>query len=142
MLIEKIKARGHENIIAKHPRTLEITKDDYLTKKGDCIIGISADKSLLDLSQEIKNELKKGSKVQITLQCDGITDQVTAYGHPKLTFSHPQEMVVRKSNFICERTLAIKADKSARELKRELIEKLKQGKELEIKLKIPLGRLR
>ena len=136
MLTEKIKARGHPNVTAKHPHTLEITQEDYLTKKGDCIIGILADKSLPDLSEEFKDKLKKGSKVKIILQCDDVTDQVIAYGHPKLTFQHPHDMVIRKSNFICDRTLAVKADKSARELKRELIEKLKQGKELKVELKI------
>lgn len=139
---EKIKARGHPNVTAKHASTWEITRKDYLTKKGDCIIGILADKALPDLSEEFKDKLKEGSQVEITLRCDGVVDRVLAEGHPNLTFAHPQDMVVRKSNFICDRTLAVKADKSAGELKRELIEKLKQGKELTIELKFPLDSLR
>lgn len=137
MSTEKIKAQGHENVTAKHETTFEITKEDYLTKRGDCIIGIKADKSMRDFSEEFKRKLrKKNTKLEIILCCDNIKEKIIAYGHPKLSFKHSQDMVVRKSNFICDRTLAIKADKSARELKRELIEKLKQGKELQVKLKI------
>lgn len=135
--IEKLKAQGHENISVKHPTTFEITKDDYLTKRGDCIIGIKADKSMRDFSEDFKKKLrKKETKLEIILKCDKIKEKVIAYGHPSLTLSHPHDVVVRKSNFICSRTLAIRADKSARELDRKLIEKLQQGKNLEIELKI------
>ena len=39
--------------------------------------------------------------------------------------SHPTDMVVRKSGYICGRTLAINADKAACDLSRALVEKLK-----------------
>ncbi|MGA7043503.1 MAG: DUF371 domain-containing protein, partial [Nitrososphaeraceae archaeon] len=40
---------GHANIRSVHPRTIEITKDPNLTLRGDCIVGISANKSCSDL---------------------------------------------------------------------------------------------
>ncbi|HIP58595.1 MAG TPA: DUF371 domain-containing protein, partial [Archaeoglobus profundus] len=36
---EVITAWGHPNITAKHRTTLEITKDEELSIRGDCIIG-------------------------------------------------------------------------------------------------------
>jgi hypothetical protein len=42
--IEKINAVGHPNVLATHEKTIEITKEDFLTPTGDCIIGINADK--------------------------------------------------------------------------------------------------
>ncbi len=138
MVVEKITAQGHENVTGKHPTTLEITKDDYLTKQGDCIIGIAADRGPADFSDEFKNKLKnEKTKLEITIKCDGVSDKVIAYGHPKLTFRNPEEMVVRKSSFVCNRTLAINADKSANELSRELVKKLRGEKnKIEIELVI------
>ncbi|MHA1410910.1 MAG: DUF371 domain-containing protein, partial [Candidatus Odinarchaeia archaeon] len=51
---EEFKARGHENITATHPTTLEITKDMKLTPRGDCIIAVGSEKALFDFSDEIK----------------------------------------------------------------------------------------
>ncbi|HIP75502.1 MAG TPA: DUF371 domain-containing protein, partial [Thermococcus paralvinellae] len=44
MMREIIHCYGHENIKATHKSTLEITKEDFLTPRGDCIICIKADK--------------------------------------------------------------------------------------------------
>ncbi|MEM7819116.1 MAG: DUF371 domain-containing protein, partial [Candidatus Aenigmatarchaeota archaeon] len=52
-----------------------------------------------------------------------------------LKLSHAEDIVVRKSDFIDNRTLAILANKAACDLKRELVEKLKNP-ETEIKITI------
>lgn len=137
MLVEKIKAKGHGNVTAKHRTTLEITKENHLTPRGDCIIAISADKSLPELSREFKHSLRNHkAKLEIILHCSNLTEKITAYGDPNLTLRHPMDMVVRKSNFICDRTLAIKADKAAIDLDKEFVKKLVEGKEVEIELRI------
>lgn len=126
-----IIAYGHPNIKATHKTTFEVTKDTYLTPKGDCIIGIKADKALSDLSDELKNALKRRDAiVKLKLKVDDIEDEVTAYGNPRLILSSKKEAVVRKSDYICERTLAIKADKAAMDIDRRLVEKLRKGKKL------------
>jgi hypothetical protein len=51
---------------------------------------------------------------------------VYAKGHPSLTLSHPGDIVIRKSKFICERTLAICATKAAKDFSREFIQKLRR----------------
>jgi hypothetical protein len=133
---EVIFAFGHENIQATHHATLEFTRDSHVSKNGDCIIAISADKSPSDLSVEFKETLRKpGAKLTITVEAGGVADQVHAFGSPRLTLSHLTEAVVRKSEFVSDRTLAVCADKAAKDLSRELAEKLKNPRQ---KVKITL----
>ncbi|MCG2782813.1 MAG: DUF371 domain-containing protein [Candidatus Altiarchaeales archaeon] len=133
---ETIRARGHENVTARHKTTLEFTKEEHLTPRGDCIIAVSADRGLQEFSEEFKNLLKDDDAVlEITIECGGISEILKAKGHHNLTLTHPTDMVVRKSDFICDRTLAIGADKASIDLDRELVEKLKRGSEVIIKLK-------
>lgn len=135
-MIEEIHAQGHRNVQAKHRTTLEITKEDYLTKKGDCIIAINADKGMSGLSEELKKQLKKGAKIKITISCEGIEDSLEAEGNENLILEHETDIVIRKSEFICPRTLAVKANKSASDLKRDLIAKISEGNKVKIKFTV------
>ncbi|MEM3696281.1 MAG: DUF371 domain-containing protein [Candidatus Bathyarchaeia archaeon] len=131
---EVIFAYGHKNIQATHPTTLEITKEERLTKKGDCIIAVSANKALADLSAEFKEILRREkAKISLLIEAEEVADVVNAFGSPKLILTHSTDMVVRKSGYICSRTLAIQADKAAIDLSRHLIEKLKNP-EQEVKI--------
>ncbi len=134
---DMIIAYGHPNIKATHRTTFEVTKDTYLTPRGDCIIGIRADKALSDLNDKLKSALKrKDAIVKLKLKVNNIEDEVTAYGDPRLILSSEKDTVVRKSDYICERTLAIKADKAAIDINRKLVEKLKEGKKLILEIAV------
>lgn len=134
---ETVIAIGHENVTSRHRTTLEFTKEEHLTPRGDCIIAVGADRGLQEFSEEFKNLLRDDDAIlEITIKCDGISETVKARGHHNLTLTHPTDMVVRKSDFICDRTLAIGADKASIDLDRGLIEGLRKGKEAVIKLKI------
>jgi hypothetical protein len=123
---EVVFGYGHENIRATHRTTLEFTKDKHLSKKGDCIIAVAADKALADLSPKFKECLRKpNAKLTILIEAGGIAEQVQAYGSQQLILSHPTDAVIRKSDYICNRTLAVRADKAANDLPRELVEKVK-----------------
>lgn len=123
---ETIFARGHLNILATHKSTLEITKQSQLSKTGDCIIATSADKALTDLSSGFKKNLcKDEAKITISIQAGRISETINAFGSSKITLTHPSDMVVRKSNYVCSRTLAIRADKAACDLPRRFVEQLK-----------------
>ncbi len=127
---EEVVARGHPNVRAKHKTTLEVTKEKELTLRGDCIIGVKADKSLKDFNDEIKDWLRMGKPilVEIVLPDYGLKDYLKAFGSPKLTFRHETDIVIRKSDFVCDRTLAIKSNKSAKDINREMIELLRDPK--------------
>ena len=129
-------AFGHPNIQAIHPTTLMFTKESALSKAGDCVIAVSADKSLADLSPEFKKKLMEpNAKLTITIEADGAKEQINASGSPKLTLTDKTETVVRKSDFASGRTIAVHADKSSLDLPREFVERLKNPKQ---KIKITL----
>lgn len=124
---EEISAWGHPNITATHRTTFEITKDEHLTKRGDCIIGVKADKSISEISEKIKEKLRENAlaRIELALPQYGLKEVVEGYGSSAMTFDHPTDIVVRKSSFVCGRTLLIKASKAARDLNREMVELLK-----------------
>ncbi|RLF82996.1 DUF371 domain-containing protein [Thermococci archaeon] len=130
MIKETIICYGHKNVKATHRSTLEITKEDYLTPRGDCIICVKANKGLKELSDEIKEALKSGKKVKIRITADDIVDELEAVGDERLTFENEISMVIRKSEYVDGRTLAIRANKAARDIKRELVEKLKNPEQM------------
>ena len=127
---EIILGYGHENIQATHKTTFEITKEAQLSRGGDCIIAVSADKTMADFSSEFKENLhKEKAKIMILIEAGDAAEVVNAFGSPRLILTHRTDMVVRKSNYICNRTLAIQADKAACDLSRKLVEKLKNPKQ-------------
>ena len=123
-----IFARGHENIQAAHRTTFEITKEPILTKRGDCIIAVEATKGAADLPFEFKEAArKKGAQITITIEAGELREIVRTKGSPRLLFTHPMDLVVRKTDYVCGRTVAIRADKAASDLSRKLVEKIKDS---------------
>jgi hypothetical protein len=130
-----IRARGHPMITAKHRTTFMITKEEELGPRGDCVIGVGAERSAAELDPELKRLIVLGGPVIIRLRVGRLSDEVRARGHPALTFTHPSDIVVRKSYFICGRTLAVGADKAAADLSRKLVAALKDpAMELELEI--------
>ncbi len=121
-------ATGHKNILATHKTTLEFTKDSHLTEKGDCIVAVNSNFNLNKIKKFLNNK-----KINITIETNKIKDTITATPNP--SFNDKKEIVIRKTDFISKRTLAINADKSASELKKDLIEQFK-NKNAKIKITI------
>lgn len=135
-LREIIAAHGHKNVVATHKTTLEITKETHLTKKGDCIVAVGANKAIDNLSPAFKESLRNDhARLTVLIEVGGTIETVKAIGNSHLILAHPTDIVVRKSGHITNRTLAIQADKSANELSRELVKRLKDPKQ---KVKITL----
>jgi hypothetical protein len=125
ILIDSFRAKGHPNITARHKTTLEITKENYVTKKGDCIIAIESEKSVKDLNDEIKESIKRKWFIALVIRVEDLIDYVLGVGDPRLSLEDPVRIVVRKSNYIDRKTLMIKANKAASDLNRDLVKKLK-----------------
>jgi len=123
---EEIIARGHPNITAFHYNTFQITKESSISRRADCVIGVEADKSISELSEKVKREIRAGKELKIIIRLPdyGVEEEVHAVGAPS-DFSHSKDIVVRKSHYVCSRTLSIKADKAAKDLSREMVELLK-----------------
>ena len=129
-------ALGHANIHAIHPTTLMFTKEIHVSQNGDCIVAMTADKSVADLSAQFKEDLRKpNAKLTVTIETGEFIEEIKALGSPKLCLCHPTDIVIRKSDYICSRTLAICANKSSNDLPRKLVEKLQDPKQ---KVKITL----
>ncbi len=119
-------ARGHKNVQSTHKTTFEFTKETTLTKRGDCVVALESTKAAADLPLEFKEAAKKeGAQITVTVEAGELKETVKAEGSPQLEFTHPTDLVVRKSDYVCGRTLAIRADKAAIDFARELVEKLK-----------------
>ncbi|MEM2874489.1 MAG: DUF371 domain-containing protein [Candidatus Hadarchaeales archaeon] len=119
------RARGHPNIKARHSTTLMITKDPEVSPKGDCVIGVSSEKSVADLPAELKDGIRAGRGVIIELRVGNRRETVRALGHPLLKLAHTSDMVIRKSCYVCERTLAVRANVSAADLPRDFVDLLR-----------------
>ena len=119
-------ARGHKNVLSTHKTTFEVTKEATLTKQGDCIVAVKSTKAAVDLPPEFKEAARKeGARITVTVEADELKETIRAEGSPQLQFTHRTDLVIRKSDYVCGRTLAIRADKAAIDFSRELVEKLK-----------------
>jgi len=129
--MEVIYARGHKNVQSTHKTTFQITRETFLSKRGDCVIAVAATKGAKDLSPRFKRTAKhEKAVITIIIEADNVKETVKAQGSPKLTFTHPTDLVVRKSNYVCGRTLAVRAEKAAKDLSRKLVEKLRNPEQM------------
>ena len=118
----EIEFSGHENIRSTHQKTIEITKESHLTPHGDCIVGVNASSSCADLPQALKTNLKTPeSKVNFSIRVGEHEFELEGKGHPDLVLTHSEDIVIRKSDFICPRTLAVKCDKASDLIPRDMI---------------------
>ena len=125
----EIQFFGNENIRSNHQKTIEITKDSHLTPQGDCIVGINATSSCVDLPQKLKEKLRiPDTKVIFLIRVEDYEFKIEGRGHPDLILSHSEDIVIRKSNFICPRTLAVKCDKASDLLPRNMVSLLQNPK--------------
>jgi len=122
LVTERLLAWGHPNIHATHRTTLEFTKEKDLTPRGDCIVAVRAERGPLEMNGAFREAVKEeGVKIELVLEVEGFREVVSGFGSPDITLSHPTDFVVRKSRYICPRTLMIKADKAACDLPRPMI---------------------
>ncbi len=130
--IDSLEIYGHPNVLGNHRSTLEFTKEDYLTPRGDCILGINSTKAIVDLKDEVKNILRKNGYGYVVIKIDEIVDIIRGRGNEQMTFSNKIKIIIRKSNFISDSTLLIYSDKAAVDIKREIINKLRRGEKAKV----------
>ena len=122
---EEIIFQGHKNILSLHSRTIEITKDSVLTKNGDCIVGVSANKACDDLDPALKQKLRTSDTVvKIGIIVEPYEFNILGLGNNHLQVTHRHDIVLRKSNYVDSRTLIVSCDKSAIDIPRYFIKAL------------------
>ena len=126
VVLERIAFQGHPMVLALHPTTIEITTENHLTRRGDCIVGVAAEKGCAGLSTRMKQALgRSNTKVSIRILVDDHSFELTSWGDPGLTLTHPHDMVIRKSDYISDRTLAVRANAAAKDIPRGMVKKLR-----------------
>ncbi len=126
VVVDVLYAKGHPNIKATHKTTLEITKEEYVTPRGDCIIAINATKAVKELDPVLKSIIRRNDAIIIVvLETDNLKDVVLAMGSQELLLSSDNKIIIRKSTYIEPATLGIRSNKAARDIDRRLIERLK-----------------
>jgi len=121
----EILFNGHKNIRSLHPKTIEITTEPNLTLNGDCIIGVEASCGCNDIPEQMKTlMLNSKSEIFFTISVKDVSFKVKGNGHENLILTNPHDIVIRKSSFICPRTLAINCDLASDSIPRQMIRTL------------------
>jgi hypothetical protein len=133
------RAWGDDKITSRHKTTLEITKEGVKTGYGDCIVATRSEIGLRDLPEELKEQARvMGVTMVVILEAGGFSQLIRGRGDPALTFESDHEMVIRKSGYVCGRTLMVHANKAAAELESSFVELIKDGKR-DVRITIAVG---
>lgn len=125
MVQEEVTFYGHPNVQSLHGKTVEITKDEHLTLRGDCIIGVRASKACADLDENLKRKLRSNDsvvKIEIVVGNESIV--INGGGDERLTLQNPHDIVIRKTNFVCPRTMSVKCNRASSDMPRRMIRML------------------
>ena len=121
----EIPFTGHKNILSLHKKTIEITQDSELTINGDCIVGTNSSLACIDLPEKFKKKVQNSnSDIIFTIRVEPYSFTIHGKGSEKLTLKHKNDIVLRKSAFVCSRTLAINCDMASDDIPRKMIKEL------------------
>ena len=121
----EISFHGHKNVRSLHPKSIEITTDSDLTVNGDCIVGVGASCGCIGIPEKMKKLLQDPqSEVTCTILVGEHSYKITGRGSEKLSLKNPHDIVIRKSNFTCPRTLSIGCDTASDSIPRQMIKAL------------------
>ncbi len=126
---EEIEAVGHKNLDLTSEESISLTKSEEIKSST---IGIKANKAAKDLREDFKNAAKQGRRIEIKIEVDGLTETLFAFGSPALLFESSDVLEIRKDDEINKATVAILANKSAKNLGEEVKKALKEGKKVKV----------
>ena len=109
------ECRGHPNVTAAHAKTLELTRDEAISRRATCVLGVASthdDRALLELR----------GRVEVTLESEGASDTFTATMSP--FFLGDSSLVFRRGPGLRGRTVAFDASKTAATIDRTLVTRL------------------
>ena len=90
-----------------------------------------------DFSNDFKDKIaNSNTEIHVILSSENGHDEIIGFGHENLKLTHPTDIVCRTSDYTCDRTLMIKANKAARDLNPNLIDDLKNEKEMKVVIKL------
>ena len=130
MIQDEVTFYGHPNVRSLHSKTVEITRDDHLTLRGDCIIGVRASKACADLDQNLRRRLRSNdSVVRIEIMVGDESFLINGKGDERFTLQNPHDIVIRKTGFVCPRTMSVRCDRASSDLPRKMVRMLQDTEE-------------
>jgi hypothetical protein len=125
MVQDEIIFYGHPNVRSNHTKTIEITKTPTLSLRGDCIIGVNANKACRDLKPTLKRSLQQAdSVVKIEIEVSDLSFAIDGRGDSRLSLLNHHDIVIRKSDFVCPRTVAITCNKASSDIPSNIVQLL------------------
>jgi hypothetical protein len=116
---------GHPNVLSSHKKSIEITRDGDLSRRGDCIIGVRSDKGCSHLKGQLRRAIiRDDAKISIEIIVGDLSMKIMGQGSRNLSVQDSSDIVIRKSSFYCPRTLAILCDKAASDIPISVIKQL------------------
>lgn len=126
MVQDEVTFFGHPNVRSLHDKTVEITKDEQLSLRGDCIIGVRANKACTDVDGTLRRRLcSNGSVVKIEIMVGSESFVINGMGDERFTLQNPHDIVIRKTNFVCPRTMSVRCDMASSDMPRMMVEMLR-----------------
>ena len=130
MIQDEVTFYGHPNVRSLHSKTVEITRDDHLTLRGDCIIGVRASKACADLDQTLRRRLRSNdSVVRIEIMVGDESFLINGKGDERFTLQNPHDIVIRKTGFVCPRTMSVRCDRASSDVPRKMVRMLQDTEE-------------
>ena len=130
MIQDEVTFYGHPNVRSLHSKTVEITRDGHLTLRGDCIIGVRASKACADLDQNLRRRLRSNdSVVRIEMMVGDESFLINGKGDERFTLQNPHDIVIRKTGFVCPRTMSVRCDRASSDVPRKMVRMLQDTEE-------------
>jgi hypothetical protein len=128
MVQDEVLFYGHPNVRSLHTKTIEITMDKQLSLRGDCIIGVRANKACSDLSESLKARLRQcHSTIIIEIMVGDETFTVRGTGDEQLLLTNQHDIVIRRTHFACPRTASVGCDSASSDIPRTIISALQNS---------------
>jgi len=101
-------------------------------------VAVEATKGPTDLSRDFRRLcMNDKSRIVVELSVSGMVERITGTGNHFLTLTDERDLVIRKSTYTSDRTLMIKADKAASDLRRLFIQRVKStASEINVRLTV------
>jgi hypothetical protein len=116
---------GHPNVLGSHKKSIEITRDHNLSRRGDCIIGVSSNKGCCHLDEQLRHAIiRDDAKISIEIIVGDHCLTMLGQGSRNLSVRDNRDIVIRRSRFYCPRTLSILCDKAASDVPSTMIKEL------------------
>jgi hypothetical protein len=116
---------GHPNVLGSHKKSIEITRDHDLSRRGDCIIGVRSNKGCSHLPEQLRHTMMRdATMIGIEIIVGDLSLKIKGQGSRNLSVRDNRDIVIRKSSFYCPRTIAILCDKAASDIPSGMIKEL------------------